>query len=369
MRLPSFMTASLYGGAALLVGVFFVFGCSGCGKDVKRLNGGGATFVDPIMQKWSAVYKEQKGVEIDYKKSGSGNGIQQMIAKTIDFGCTDAPMNAEQLDTAKKEGGDVIHVPVIVGSVAVIYNLPEAGDRQLILSGKVIAKIYQGIADGDGVKAVRWNDPEILALNPGVNFPNKEIVPVYRSESSGTTKIFTEYLSKSSTEFAQKIGSSTEPKWPKLGSGQNGNDGVARQVKESANAIGYVELFYAQKNEIRFVKVRNRKGIDISPDQEGVVSAAAAAALSTPQDKAPYTLHELTFSLTDTDGDQSYPICGMSYAILYMKQPEAKGKKLVEFLKWATSEGQKFAKDLGYAPLPAELTQKIQARLDQVQYE
>ena len=338
-------------------------GClTGCGKDVKRINGGGATFVDPIMQKWSSVYKEQKGIEIDYKKSGSGNGIQQMIAKTLDFGCTDAPMNKEQLETAKKEGGDVIHIPMTIGAVAIAYNLPEASQKQLILTGKVLADIYRGVIK-------KWNHPDIAALNKDVGLPEKDIVPVYRSESSGTTKIFTEYLSKSSDEFKTEIGSSTEPKWPKIGLGQNGSDGIAGFVKNNAYAIGYVEIFYAQKNEIPFAKVRNRNGIDISPDTEGSVSAAAAAVLDTTPDKEPYTLHELTFSLTDTAGSEAYPICGISYAVFFKKLPEAKGKKLIEFLKWATSDGQKFAKDLGYAPLPDGLIKKIHARLEQVQYE
>lgn len=339
-----------------------VFGLTGCGKDVKRINGGGATFVDPIMQKWSSVYKDQKGIEIDYKKSGSGNGIQQMIAKTLDFGCSDAPMNKEQLENATKEGGDVIHIPVTIGAVAIAYNLPEANGKQLILSGKVLADIYRGAIKN-------WNHGDIAALNKDVPLPDKEIVPVYRSESSGTTKIFTEYLSKSSAEFAKDIGSSTEPKWPKIGLGQNGSDGIAGFVKNNPYSIGYAEIFYAQKNEIPFAKIRNRQNADISPDSEGVVGAAAAAALATPQSKEPYTLHELTFSLTDADGSNAYPICGISYAVFFKKLPEAKGKKLVEFLKWATSDGQKYSRDLGYAPLPEELTKKIHARLDQVQYE
>ena len=342
--------------------MFCISGCSGCGKEVKRINGGGATFVDPIMQKWSAVYKEQKGIEIDYKKSGSGNGIQQMIAKTLDFGCSDAPMNKEQLDTAMKEGGEVIHIPLTMGAVVLVYNLPESGESQLVFTGKVLADIYRGVVK-------KWNDPAIAEINKGVNLPDREIVPVYRSEGSGTTKIYTEYLSKSNTDFAKEIGPATEPKWPKIGTGQNGNDGIAGFVKNNPYTIGYVELFYAHKNEIRFAKVRNRKGTDISPDAEGVVSAAAAAALATPQEKEPYSLHELTFSLTDTNSDAAYPICGISYAILYKKLPAAKGKPLVEFLKWATSEGQQFAKGLDYAPLPDELIKKIQARLDQVQYE
>ena len=339
---------------------------SGCGsKDVKRINGGGATFVHPIMEKWSAVYKEAKGVEIDYKKSGSGNGIQQMTSKTFDFGCTDAPMNKEQTETAQKEGGEVIHVPVTMGAVVLIYNLPGL-EQQLILDGKTIADIYLG-----NVKT--WDDPAIGELNPELKgkLPKTPIIPVYRAESSGTTKIFTEYLSKSNEQFAKQIGASTEPKWPQVGIGQNGNDGIAGHIKRDGNVgcIGYVEIYHAHKNDIKFAKIRNRKGVPISADAEGVVAAAAEAAMATPPAKEPYTLHELTFSLTDTDSDHAYPICGMSYAVLYKKQPANKGKAIVEFLKWATTDGQQYAKDLGYAPLPEDLRKKIHARLDQVQFE
>ena len=353
--------------AIFVVGVGLLLNC-GCSKDVKRIQSGGSTFVDPIMQKWSAVYRESKGIEIDYKKSGSGNGIQQMTAKTLDFGCTDAPMNREQTETAQQEGGEVVHIPVTMGAVVMIYNLPGV-EEQLILDGNTIAQIYRGQAG----KVTTWDNEEIAKLNPKLKgkLPKLPIVPVYRAEASGTTNIFTEFLSKSNQKFADEIGVSQSPKWPKVGTGQNGNDGISGFVKnpENVGSIGYVEIYYAQKNGIKFARIMNRKGMAISADDEGVVAASAEAAMVKPAEKEPYTLHELTFSLTDTDSDKAYPICGISYAVLYKKQPENKGKKIVEFLKWAASDGQKYSKDLGYAPLPEVLIKKILTRLDQVQYE
>src|SRR5262245_47946718 len=201
-------------------------GCVGCGGKGdggrERLSGGGATFVDPIMQKWSAEYHRGTGVEIDYSKSGSSDGIKQMTEMNLDFGCSDAPMKKDQVDAAREKGGDVIHVPLIMGGVAVIYNVPNVPD--LKLSGPVIADIYLG-------KVKKWNDEPIAKLNPGVSLPDLAIVPVYRAEGSGTSNIFTEYLSKVHPEFAQRIGASTSPKWPENGTGQKGADGVANHVK------------------------------------------------------------------------------------------------------------------------------------------
>lgn len=341
-----------------------VISCNGCGgKETKRITGGGSSFVNPIMQKWSASFKESNGTEIDYKKSGSGDGIKQMTSRTLDFGCTDVPMSEEQTKTAEKEGGDVIHVPVAMGAVAIIYNVPGI-DKPLILDGKTLADIYR-------MAIKSWNDPAIESLNPELRgkLPKIPIILVFRAEASGTTKIFTEYLGKSNPEFKKEIPPSSEPKWKEGGTGQNGNDGIAGFVKNNAGTIGYVELYYAQKGDISFAKIRNRKGVVIGPDEDGVVGAAAETAMVTPPKEPPYTLHELTFSMTDIDGDRAYPICGLTYAVLYAKQPQSKGKKIVEFLKWAASDGQKFAKDLGYAPLPDDLVKKVKARLDQVKFE
>lgn len=336
---------------------------SGCSCVTNRINGGGSTFVDPIMQKWSDVYNETVHVEIDYKKSGSGDGIQQMLVKTIDFGCTDAPMNREQTQAAREEGGEVIHVPLTMGAVVLVYNLPGV-DRQIVLDGNTIARIYLG-------EIKNWNDEAIAALNGGSRheLPNVPIVPVYRAESSGTTKIFTEYLSKANADFAQKIGTSSEPKWPKIGTGQNGNDGIAGFVKRESNvgSIGYVEIYHAKRNSIPFARIRNRKGAVVSPDDDSL-GAAAEGALAIAATAEPNSLHELTFSLTDVDNEKAYPICGLSYVVFYKNQAPAKGKTLVDFLQWATDDGQRFARDLGYVPLPDSLRKAIRTRLALLQY-
>jgi phosphate transport system substrate-binding protein len=327
---------------------------------VKRLGGGGATFVDPIMQKWSSEYRAAKGFEIDYKKSGSGNGIQQMTGKVLDFGCTDAPMNKEETATAKDEGGDVIHVPVIMGAVVLVYNLPEV-TTPIKFTGQIVADIYRG-------KITKWNDPALVALNGDAKLPGTDIVPVYRSESSGTTSIFTEYLAKVSPDFKKEIGVSKNPKWPKIGTGQNGNDGVAGHVQRNVGCIGYVEMYYAKNNKLQYGSLQNKSGKFVLPEASAVTAAAEGAIKYKPTTE-PYTLHELTFSLTDVAGDKAYPICGASYAVLYKKQPAAKGKTLVDFLKWATTDGQQYAGALEYAELPQELRAKIATRLSQVEME
>jgi phosphate transport system substrate-binding protein len=332
----------------------------GCGGDKKgeRLSGGGATFVDPIMQKWSAEYKAATGVEIDYSKSGSSDGIKKMTEKELDFGCSDAPMKKDQVDAAKGKGGEVVHIPVIAGGVAVIYNVPGVAD--LKLTGPVIAEIYLG-------KVKTWNDPQIARANPGVTLPDLGIVPVYRAEGSGTSNIFTEFLSKVNPEFAQRIGASTSPKWPEIGTGQKGSDGVANHVRGNAGCIGYAEVSYAKTNGIAVAAVQNAAGQFVTPEA-AAVTAAAEWALAQQQTKEPYSLHELTYSLTNAAGATAYPICGFSYAVLDKKEPTKKGKALVEFLKWATTEGQKYAGELHYAPLPAELGKKVGERLGQVEF-
>jgi len=340
----------------LLAATALTAGCDG--KKAERLSGGGSSFVDPIMQKWSDEYKKATGVEIDYSKSGSSDGIKKMTEKELDFGATDAPMKKDQVAEAASKGGEVVHVPLVAGGVAVVYNLPGVAD--LKLSGPVIAQIYLG-------KITKWNDAQVARLNAGVTLPDSNIVPVYRAEGSGTSNIFTEYLSKVHPEFAQRIGASTSPKWPEIGTGQKGSDGVANHVKANAGCIGYVEVSYAQKNQIPIAAVQNAKGAFTKPEA-AAVTAAADWAVSRQQTTEPYSLHELTYSLTNAESDAAYPICGYTYAVLYKKLPTKKGKALVEFLKWATTDGQKFAPDLYYAPLPTELGKKVAERLGQVEF-
>ncbi|MFO0851746.1 MAG: phosphate ABC transporter substrate-binding protein PstS [Gemmataceae bacterium] len=332
-----------------------VVGCSG---GPARIDAGGSSFVDPIVQKWAAVFRTFDGVEIDYVKKGSGYGIAQMTARTLDFGCTDAPMTADETARAQTENGDVLHVPITMGAVAVIYHLPELGDAPLRLSGPVLADIFARTV-------TRWDDPSIAALNPGAALPDKEITPVFRAESSGTTNIFTEYLSKVSPGFKKQIGVSKKPKWPSGGIGQEGSDGVTGHVQKNPYCIGYTEVLFAKKNHVRTALVQNRAG-RFTPPEAAHVTAAATAAVGQPPAGPPYSLHELTYSLTDAPGDSAYPIAGLSYAVLYVKQPKAKGAAIAGFLKWAVTDGQRYAADLEYAPLPADLQAKAAKRLDAV---
>jgi phosphate transport system substrate-binding protein len=343
---------------SLVLGLIALAASAGCSKsNAPRINAGGATFVDPIMQKWSSEYRKVAGTEIDYSKSGSSDGIKQMTEKSLHFGCSDAPMKKDQIDAAQGKGGDVFHIPLITGAVAVIYNLD--GVTELKLSGPVVADIYLG-------KITNWNADPIKALNPGAKLPDLKITPVYRSEGSGTTNIFTEYLGKVSQDFADKIPASTLPTWPNIGLGQKGSDGVAGHVKKNTGCIGYVEVSYAELNDIKSATMRNAKGKDIAPKAPGV-TAAAEWAMANGQKKGVYDPEKLTYSLTNADSENAYPICGISYALVYKRQPMERGKKLVEFLKWATSEGQKFAVDLHYAPLPAELSKKVAEQLEKVE--
>ncbi len=345
----------------LVLGSLFLIGCGGGNGDSGtpvRVSAGGATFVDPIMRAWAKDYRKAKRTEIDYVKSGSGKGIGDLTAKTIDFGCTDAPMSKKELDAAVAAGGEVLHIPVTMGAVAVIYNVP--GAEKLNLTGKIVADIYLQ-------KIAKWNDAAIAELNPGVALPDRAIVAVRRAESSGTTSIFSEYLSKVNPEFKEKVGSTKEMKLTG-GVGQQGNDGIAGFVKNNEGAIGYVELAYANKNKIATAMLKNRAGKNVGPNADSV-TAAAAAAMATKPTAEPYTLHELTFSLTDAEGEASYPIVGISYAILFAKQPKDKGPTIVDFLKWVVDDGQKLAVDLDYAPLPADLGKKAQAKLDAVTFE
>lgn len=348
--------------ASLFLTMIATAGCGG--SHVPRINAGGATFVEPIMQEWSGEYDRTKNVQIDYVAKGSGYGIEQMTRKTLDFGCSDAPMKKDQLDAARADGGDVVHVPLVIGTVAVIYNLPGISEP-LRLTGDVLADIYR-----KDPSVARWNAPRIKDLNPAIaaSLPDKEIVVVARSESSGTTNIFSEYLAKSSDVFRASPGASTKPKWPQGVLGQDQNDGVAGFVKANAGAIGYVEVLFAKRNNLPTALLKNKAGQFIAPGAEGGV-AAAEEALKTKPTKEPYSLHELTYSLTDMDGAKSYPISGMSYAVLYAKLPLKKGPAIVDFLKWATTEGQAATGKLEYAPLPEELRKKVQERLSSIVFE
>ena len=344
--------------AAPALGLALLTGCGG-GGSAPRISAGGATFVDPIMQKWSGEYRKAKGAEIDYVAKGSGYGISNVTSRTLDFGCSDAPMSKKEVEAAKDP---VVHVPVALGAVAVAYNLPEVAEP-LVLSGPVLAKIFLR-------EITRWDDPAIKALNPAAPLPARDIVPVVRAESSGTTSLFTEYLAgQPGTGFGEKVGVGKSPKWPAGGLGKEGNDGIAGHVKDNPGTIGYVELAYAKKNDIKVAKLVNKAGKPVLPEPAAVAAAVDATVAAGKPTKEPYALHPLTFSFVDAGGDAAYPVVGASYAVLYAKQPKDKGPVIVEFLRWVVTDGQSFAPDLHYAPLPPDLAKKAQDLLGTVAFE
>jgi phosphate transport system substrate-binding protein len=355
--------------ALMFLPLFTLAGCAGCGSNGSgpaeaEVKGVGATFVQPIMKDWTESYLKVTGdkVKVNYDAKGSGAGITAMTNKEAEFGCSDAPMKKGELDEAVAKGGEVIHVPTVIGAVVPVYNL-KGVDKPLVFSGPVLADVFAG-------KITKWNDPKLKELNKGVDLPDTAIKPVYRADKSGTSFIFTWYLGKVSPEFKAGIPPSTEPKWPiTVGSKEQGSKGVADGVARAEGAIGYVELTYALDNKITYGAVLNKKGKAITATLESITAAAAASLGTKPTDE-PYSLHDLTYDLSDADGDESYPIAAMSFAVLYKKQPEGKGKAAVEFLRWATTseKGQTMAKVRNFAPLPEELRKKIGEALDTVEY-
>ena len=313
------------------------------------LTGAGSTFVNPLMSKWSKEYHTlHPNIEINYQSIGSGGGRQQFISKTVAFGASDAPMTPEQMDQA---GGaaNVVHVPVTQGSVVIGYNLPEV-KKQLRFSPDTIAGIYLGT-----IKL--WNDPKIAADNPGVSLPVKPVLVVHRSEGSGTTDIFTDYLTKVSAEWKSKVGRGSSVQWP-IGVGGQGNEGVANQIKNTVYSVGYIELAFAHGNKIAYASVKNQSGNYIDPDPKNV-TAAAASLKDLPAD--------LRFSITDTDGTQAYPIAGTTWVLLYKNQTDVgRGNLVTAFVRWAITDGQKYATDLDYAVLSKNLVQKSEAALQTV---
>jgi phosphate transport system substrate-binding protein len=337
--------------AALGLPFLFAIGCSRGGdgtgrtKDV-RLSGTGASFIYPMMSKWASEYEKAKGVKINYQSTGSGAGIQQMTAQTVDFGCSDGPMNDEQLKKAKQVKGDVVHIPLAMGGVVPAYNLSDSKET-LKFSGPVLAKIYLN-------QIKKWNDAEIQKLNPGAALPDLDILVVHRSDGSGTTYIFVDYLSKISSEWKDKVGVGTSVKWP-TGTGAKGNEGVAGLVKRTPGSIGYVELIYALSNDIKYGSVKNKAGEYVSASLASVTAAAKASLDNIRED--------LRYSITDAPGKESYPIAGTSWAICYTDNPGGKGKEVREFFHWCTHDGQQFCEALHYSKLPKGLVERVEKRL------
>jgi phosphate transport system substrate-binding protein len=334
-------------GRKILTGVLLLVGVTATTSAQMMINGAGATFPYPIYSKWFDEYaKVDPSVRFNYQSIGSGGGQKQILAQTVDFGASDGPMSDDNL---AKAPGKILHIPTVAGAVVVTYNLE--GNPMLRLDGETSAAIFLG-------KIKQWNDPKLASLNPGVKLPDKEIVVVHRSDGSGTTFIFTDYLSKMSPEWKTKVGNNTSVNWP-TGIGGKGNEGVAGQVRQTPGALGYVELIYAIQNKMPYADLKNAAGEFVKPALESVTAALATA--DVPDD--------FRFSMTNAPGKDAYPIAGATWLLVYRDQKEAaKGKKLVEFLKWALTKGEAMANALDYAALPPALQQRVMRRIDEIKY-
>ncbi len=314
-----------------------------------QINGAGATFPYPIYSKWFAEYNEiHPEIRINYQSIGSGGGIRQLSNKTVFFGASDGPMTDEQLAAAP---GKVLHFPTVLGGVVPIYHIPGV-DAELKFPGAVLADMFLG-------KITKWNDPAIAAANPGVKLPGTPITVVHRSDGSGTNYIFCDFLSKVSPEFKSEVGVGTSVSWP-TGVGGKGNEGVAGLVRQTPGTVGYVELIYALQTKIAFGAVQNRAGKFVKASPETVTAAAAGAAADMPDD--------FRVSITDAPGDDAYPIASFTWLLFYQK-PEDKqdAKIMIDFMKWALTDGQKYCIELGYAPLPKSVVEAEQKALGRIE--
>jgi phosphate transport system substrate-binding protein len=311
------------------------------------INGAGATFPYPIYSKWFNEYaKVDPSVRFNYQSIGSGGGQKQILAETVDFGASDGPMSDENLAKAPRT---LWHIPTVAGADVISYNLP--GNPKLRLDGPTVANIFLG-------KITKWNDPAISAPNSGVSLPDQDIVVVHRSDGSGTTYIFTDYLSNVSSEWKEKVGKGTSVSWP-VGLGGKGNEGVSGQIRQVPGALGYIELAYAKQNQLPYADMKNAAGNYITPSIETVTAALATATI--PED--------FRFSMVNPPGEKAYPIAGTTWLLVYQQQKDAaKGRKLVEFLKWAYTEGEKMATTLDYAPLPDNVQERVLKRIAQISY-
>ena len=317
---------------------------SGGGAD---LTGAGATFPYPIYSKWFSDYANATGIKINYQSIGSGGGVRQISEQTVDFGASDGPMSDEEL--AKAKGGPILHIPTVLGADVITYNVPGV-TAVLKLTPSVIADIFMG-------RIKKWNDTRLASLNAGVSLPNQDILVVHRSDGSGTTYIFTDYLDKVSPAWHTSVGKGKEVKWP-VGLGGKGNEGVSGQVKQTPGAVGYVELAYAKQNNLPAALVRNKAGQYVAASVPAVTAAAAGVAQALPANT------DYRISIVDAPGAQSYPISSFTWLLVYQHQTDAvKGKKLVDFLNWAMTEGEKSAPTLDYAPLPTEMVTSVKAKI------
>lgn len=329
----------------IFFGLTIAFGVSATASAQMMINGAGATFPYPMYSKWFDEYaKVDPSVRFNYQSIGSGGGQKQIMAQTVDFGASDGPMSDENLS---KVPGKILHIPTVAGAVVMTYNLES--NPALKLDADTIAGIFLGTIK-------KWNDPKVAATNPEAKLPDQDIVVVHRSDGSGTTFIFTDYLAKVNSEWKSKVGTNTSVKWP-TGIGGKGNEGVSGQVKQTPGAFGYVELIYAIQNKMPYADVKNSAGEFVKPTLDSITAALATA--NVPDD--------FRFSMTNASGKQAYPIAGATWLLVYEHQKDAaKGKKLVEFLKWALTKGESMAKELDYAALPDTLQQRVLNRIDEI---
>jgi phosphate transport system substrate-binding protein len=311
------------------------------------LNGAGATFPYPMYSKWFSEYnKLHSDVQINYQSIGSGGGIRQVLNGTVDFGASDGPMSDDQLKEAKTK---ILHIPTVLGAVVPAYNVPGI-TGEIRFTPEALAGIFLG-------KIQKWNDPAITQANPGVKFPDTAIIVVHRSDGSGTTFIFTDYLSKISKEWESTVGKGTSPKWP-VGLGGKGNEGVAGQIRQLDGSIGYIELIYAVENKITYGLVKNAAGNFVKASLDSVTEAAASAK-AMPAD--------FRVSITDAPGKNAYPISSFTWLLIpeQAKDPK-KGKIIADFLQWMLTDGQKMTSQLSYAPLPQSVVEKVKAAIKEV---
>ena len=310
------------------------------------LNGAGATFPYPMYSKWFSEYhKLHSDIQINYQSIGSGGGIRQVLANTVDFGASDGPMTDEQLSQSKVK---ILHIPTVLGSVVPAYNVPGVSG-EIKFTPQALAGIFLG-------KITSWNDPALVKENASLNLPNQPIVVVHRSDGSGTTFIFTDYLSKVSSEWQNTVGKGTSVKWP-LGLGNKGNEGVAGMIRQLPGSIGYVELIYAVQNKIPYGVVKNAAGTYVKASLEST-TAAAASVKTMPAD--------FRVSITNAPGKDAYPISSFTWLLIPTQSKDNKGKILADFLTWMVDDGQKMAQELTYAPLPESVAQKVKAAIKEV---
>jgi phosphate transport system substrate-binding protein len=328
----------------LLAGLLLTLSVSG---QTTTLNGAGATFPYPMYSKWFSEYnKLHSDVQINYQSIGSGGGIRQVLNGTVDFGASDGPMTDEQLKQSREK---ILHIPTVMGAVVPAYNVPGV-TAEIKFTPEALAGIFLG-------KIQKWNDAAITSANPGVKFPDQPIIVIYRSDGSGTTFIFTDYLSKISKDWASSVGKGTSVKW-QIGMGGKGNEGVAGQVRQLQGSIGYVELIYAVENKITYGSVKNAAGNFVKASLDGVTEAAASA---------PAMPADFRVSITNAPGKTAYPISSFTWLLIPEQSKDAKkGKILSDFLNWMVTDGQKMTSQLSYAPLPASVAEKVKAAIKQV---